>query len=71
MCLEALVFALILAIVLALGVFALTQVCAENRLCWRQRYKRLSGAASARPDPHPMPNGVSEPENSVDDEEAV
>lgn len=63
--------ALILAVVLALGVFALAQARARKRLCWRQSYERLSGAAGARPDPRPMPHGVPDPEDSGDDADVV
>ncbi|XP_027028709.2 proprotein convertase subtilisin/kexin type 5 isoform X1 [Tachysurus fulvidraco] len=63
--------ALILAVVLALGIFALAQARARKRLCWRQSYERLSGTAGARPDPRTMPHGVPEPEDSGDDADVV
>lgn len=63
--------ALILAVVLALGIFALAQARAKKRLCWRQSYERLSGTAGARPDPRTMPHGVPEPEDSGDDADVV
>lgn len=63
--------ALILAVVLALGVFALAQARARKRLCWRQSYERLSGTADTRPNPRPMPHGVPEPEDSGDEADVL
>lgn len=60
---------LVLAVVLALAVFALVRAYARKRLCWRWPYERLSGAV--RPDPGPMPHGVPEPEDSGDEADVV
>lgn len=50
--------ALLLALGLALAVFALVQARARKRLCWSQSYERLSGSASSS-----MPHGVPEPDS--------
>lgn len=50
--------ALLLALGLALAVFALVKAHARKRLCWSQSYERLSGSASIN-----MPHGVPEPES--------
>ncbi|XP_068580117.1 proprotein convertase subtilisin/kexin type 5-like [Cebidichthys violaceus] len=48
--------ALLLALGLALAMFALVKAHARKRLCWGQSYERLSGSASIN-----MPHGVPEP----------
>lgn len=50
--------ALLLALGLALAVFALVKAHARKRLCWGQSYERLSGSASIN-----MPHGVPEPDS--------
>lgn len=54
----ALPVALLLALGLALAVFALVKAHARKRLCWNQSYERLSGSGSIN-----MPHGVPEPES--------
>lgn len=54
----ALPVALLLALGLALAVFALVKAHARKRLCWSQSYERLSGSASIN-----MPHGVPEPDS--------
>ena len=60
---------LVLAVVLALTVFALVRARARKRLCWSRSYEILSGAA--RPDPRHMPHGVPEPDDSGDEADVV
>ncbi|TNN45602.1 Proprotein convertase subtilisin/kexin type 5 [Liparis tanakae] len=50
--------ALLLALALALAVFALLKAHSSKRLCWAQSYERLSGSASVN-----MPHGVPEPDS--------
>lgn len=50
--------ALLLALGLAAGVFALVKARTRKRLCWSQSYERLSGSASVN-----MPHGVPEPDS--------
>lgn len=50
--------ALLLALGLALAVFALVKAHARKRLCWSQSYERLSGSGSIS-----MPHGVPEPDS--------
>lgn len=50
--------ALLLALGLALAVFALAKAHSRKRLCWNQSYERLSGSASIN-----MPHGVPEPDS--------
>ncbi|XP_069564758.1 proprotein convertase subtilisin/kexin type 5 isoform X2 [Brachyistius frenatus] len=54
----ALPIALLLAVGLALVVFALVKAHARKRFCWNQSYERLSGSASTN-----MPHGVPEPDS--------
>lgn len=54
----ALPIALLLALGLALAVFALVKTHARKRLCWSQSYERLSGSGSIS-----MPHGVPEPDS--------
>lgn len=54
----ALPVALLLAVVLALAVFALVRARDRKRFCWSQNYERLSGSASSN-----MPHGVPEPDS--------
>ncbi|KAG7245346.1 hypothetical protein INR49_010796 [Caranx melampygus] len=54
----ALPITLLLALGLALVVFALVKAHARKRLCWSQSYERLSGSASIN-----MPHGVPEPDS--------
>lgn len=54
----ALPIVLLLALGLALAVFALVKAHARKRLCWSQSYERLSGSASIS-----MPHGVPEPDS--------
>ncbi|XP_070687333.1 proprotein convertase subtilisin/kexin type 5 [Pempheris klunzingeri] len=54
----ALPIALLLALGLALAVFALVKAHARKRLCWSQSYERLSGSGSIN-----MPHGVPEPDS--------
>nr|XP_043891242.1 proprotein convertase subtilisin/kexin type 5 isoform X2 [Solea senegalensis] len=54
----ALPISLLLALGLALAVFALVKAHARKRLCWGQSYERLSGSASIN-----MPHGVPEPDS--------
>lgn len=54
----ALPIALLLALGLALAVFALVKAHARKRLCWSQSYERLSGSGSIS-----MPHGVPEPDS--------
>lgn len=54
----ALPIALLLALGLALAVFALVKAHARKRLCWSQSYERLSGSAGIN-----MPHGVPEPDS--------
>ncbi|CAL8325170.1 unnamed protein product [Gadus morhua 'NCC'] len=49
--------ALLLALGLALAVFALVRARAKKRLCWHRSYERLSGSARGT-----MPHGVPEPD---------
>ncbi|XP_030621167.1 proprotein convertase subtilisin/kexin type 5 [Chanos chanos] len=64
--------ALMVALLLALVVFALVRARASRKLCWRQSYERLSGLASegVRPAPH-MPHGVPEPEDGGEESDVV
>ncbi|KAF3854828.1 hypothetical protein F7725_022883 [Dissostichus mawsoni] len=48
--------ALLLALGLALAVFALVKAHARKKLCWGQSYERLNGSAN-------MPHGVPEPDS--------
>lgn len=50
--------ALLLALGLVGGVFALARARARKRLCWSQSYERLSGSGSIN-----MPHGVPEPDS--------
>ncbi|KAF0041091.1 hypothetical protein F2P81_006989 [Scophthalmus maximus] len=54
----ALPISLLLALGLALAVFALVKAHARKRCCWGQSYERLSGSASIN-----MPHGVPEPDS--------
>lgn len=54
----ALPVALLLALGLAVAVFALVKAHARRRLCWSQSYERLSGSANLN-----MPHGVPEPDS--------
>ncbi|KAM8860396.1 uncharacterized protein ACB058_007563 [Synchiropus picturatus] len=54
----ALPVALLLAIVLALALFALVKAHGRKRFCWSQSYERLSGSAGIH-----MPHGVPEPDS--------
>ncbi|XP_034443349.1 proprotein convertase subtilisin/kexin type 5 [Hippoglossus hippoglossus] len=54
----ALPISLLLALGLALAVFALVKAHSRKRLCWGQSYERLSGSASVN-----MPHGVPEPDS--------
>lgn len=50
--------ALLLALGVAVGVFALVKARARKRLCWSQSYERLSSSGSIN-----MPHGVPEPDS--------
>lgn len=54
----ALPIALLLALGLALAVYALVKAHARKSLCWCHSYERLSGSASIN-----MPHGVPEPDS--------
>ena len=50
--------AVLVAVGLALAVFAVIKAHARRRLCWNQSYERLSGSAGVS-----MPHGVPEPDS--------
>ncbi|KAI4825345.1 hypothetical protein KUCAC02_021030, partial [Chaenocephalus aceratus] len=54
---------LLLALGLALAVFALVKAHAKKKLCWGQSYERLNGSAN-------MPHGIPEPDSGDEDADA-
>ncbi|KAI1904468.1 hypothetical protein AGOR_G00005950 [Albula goreensis] len=63
--------ALIAILGVTLAAYALVQARSKKRLCWQERYERLSGSASDRPGRDHMPHGVPEPEDSGDEADVV